>query len=144
MRLAKINSAGRFRPVGCFVTRWGRVNNDPAKVFGKRGSADAPGYGGTRWGREPCFKKVFSPQNSFAPPFFLAKKVLLICPSGQKIGCKNFYASICSAWFMRFIASGLPKTVMISPGPPGVTAQPDTAMRNAHMGKPSFISLVWA
>ena len=28
----------------------------------------AEGYGGTRWGREPFFKKVSSPQNSFATP----------------------------------------------------------------------------
>ena len=50
----------------------------PAKVFGadfislrrakKWGSAVAKGYGGTRWGKEPFFKKVFFPQNSF--PFF--------------------------------------------------------------------------
>ncbi len=48
----------------------------PAKVFGagfislrrakKWGSAVAKGYGVTRWGKEPFFKKVFSPQNSFA------------------------------------------------------------------------------
>ena len=40
----------------------------PVKVFGKWGSTVAQGYGGTRWGREPFFKKVSSPQNSFATP----------------------------------------------------------------------------
>ena len=48
-----------------------KIKAIPAKVFGadfislrrakQWGSAVAKGYGGTRWGKEPFFKKVFSP-----------------------------------------------------------------------------------
>ncbi len=54
----------------------GTIKAIPSKVFGadfislrrakKWGSAVAKGYGGTRWGKEPFFKKVFSPQNSLS------------------------------------------------------------------------------
>jgi len=38
------------------------------------------GYGGTRWGREPFFKKVSSPQNSFAtPPAKVFEKKGIVC-----------------------------------------------------------------